>query len=46
MSAMTDPLDPANTLDWDVDRDGRMCEHATGPDDEPTAVPYVPEGDN
>ncbi len=22
-------------LDWDVKRDGRMAEHATGPEDEP-----------
>jgi hypothetical protein len=42
----TPPPDPDN-LDWDVDRDGRMAEHATDPEDEPETVPYEPddEGD-
>lgn len=48
---MTDPLyddDPApdqladehDALDWDVDRDGRMVEHATG--DEPATILWSP----
>jgi hypothetical protein len=37
--------DDADELDWDVARDGRMREHATTPNAEPTTVPYAPEGD-
>ncbi len=40
---MTAP-DPDN-LDWDVEAHGRMAEHATGPEDEPTTVPYEPGAD-
>jgi hypothetical protein len=39
---VTQPPDPDN-LDWNVERDGRMRDHATAPEDEPETVPY--EGD-
>ena len=47
---MTDDLtphpapDPDDTLDWDRDRDGLMADAATTPQDEPTTVPYIPDG--
>lgn len=34
--------EPVENLDWDVDRDGRMREHATDPDGEPTTVLWMP----
>lgn len=40
---MTAP-DP-NCLDWDVNRDGRMAQYATGPEDEPETVCYEDEDD-
>lgn len=33
--------DDADALDWDVDRDGRMADHAT--DDGPETLPYEEE---
>lgn len=40
---MTEPApdrlaDELDALDWDVNRDGRMRDHAT--DDEPTTIPW------
>lgn len=33
---------PRDDLDWDVDRDGRMAQYATGPDQELTTEPHQP----
>lgn len=48
---MSSPLPDANPApdqladdhdqdDWDRDRDGRMADHATGPDGEPATIPW------
>jgi hypothetical protein len=41
---VTEPTDPEpDDLDWDPERDGRMADEATGPDEEPPTEPYDPE---
>jgi len=37
--------EPDDQLDWDRERDGRMADAATSPEDEPETIPYDPAGD-
>jgi hypothetical protein len=37
--------EPADELDWNRERDGRMADAATTPEDEPQTIPYDPAGD-
>ncbi|MHB1063518.1 MAG: hypothetical protein ACYC1Z_03330 [Georgenia sp.] len=42
---MSTPTPDDDTLGWDVDRHGRMADHATEDDAVPTE-PYDPDGDD